>query len=87
MAEAKSKSGAKPKSTAKPKITAKPKSTAKPKITAKPKSEAKSKKAAPAGVTFKCRLCEKQKPISEMKIIKRFRPVIFVCHECEKTLQ
>jgi hypothetical protein len=54
----------------------------------KPKIDTKSKVAAPvSGVTFKCRLCEKQKPISEMKIVKRFRPVIFVCSECEKTIQ
>ncbi len=66
---------------------AKSKSKAKPKSTAKPKSEVRSKIVASSGVTFKCRLCEKQKPISEMKIIKRFRPVIFVCHDCEKTLQ
>jgi transcription elongation factor Elf1 len=81
MAEAKSKSGAKPK------VIAKPKSTAKPKSEAKSKNEAKSMKVVSLGVTFKCRLCEKQKPISEMKIIKRFRPVIFVCHECEKVFQ
>jgi transcription elongation factor Elf1 len=87
MAEAKFKSGAKSKSGAKPKVTAKPKNTAKPKSTVKPKSKAKSTKVAALGVTFKCRLCEKQKPISEMKIIKRFRPVIFVCHECEKVFQ
>ncbi|MHB8105182.1 MAG: hypothetical protein ACYDG5_06540 [Dehalococcoidales bacterium] len=54
---------------------------------AKSKSEVKSKKVASSEVTFKCRLCEKQKPISEMKIVKRFRPVIFVCYDCEKTLQ
>jgi predicted SprT family Zn-dependent metalloprotease len=53
----------------------------------KSKTDAKSKKDAPEGVTFKCRLCETQKPISEMKVIKRFRPVIVVCRDCEKTLQ
>jgi hypothetical protein len=53
-----------------------------------PKSKSDIKLEAPAsGVTFKCRLCEKQKPISKMKIIKRFRPVIFVCQDCEKNLQ
>jgi predicted SprT family Zn-dependent metalloprotease len=58
-----------------------PKAKAIPRTTNQGKSE-----AASVGVTFKCRLCEKQRPISEMKIIKRFRPVIFVCQECEKTL-
>jgi hypothetical protein len=54
---------------------------------AKAKAGAKAKKAASAGVTFKCRLCEAQKPISEMKIITRFRPVIVVCQDCEKTVR
>jgi predicted SprT family Zn-dependent metalloprotease len=54
---------------------------------AKLKTEAKVKKDAAGGVTFKCRLCGKHKPITEMRIVKRYRPVLFVCHECEKTLQ
>jgi transcription elongation factor Elf1 len=54
---------------------------------AKSKAGAKVKKTAPAGVTFKCRLCEAQKPISEMKIITRFRPGIVVCQDCEKTVR
>ena len=54
---------------------------------AKQKSETRTKKSAPKDVTFKCRLCEKQKPISEMKIIKRFRPVIVICQDCEKGIQ
>ena len=58
----------------------------KSKTDTKLKNGNKSREAV-SGVTFKCRLCEKQKPISEMKIIKRFRPVIFVCQDCEKTLQ
>ncbi|MBN1693630.1 MAG: hypothetical protein JW845_08780 [Dehalococcoidales bacterium] len=54
---------------------------------AKPRSETKSKKSAPKNVTFKCRLCEKQKPISEMKVITRFRPVIVICRDCEKGIR
>lgn len=53
----------------------------------KSRGEAKLKKLASKDVTFKCRMCEKQKPISEMKVIKRFRPVIIVCQECEKAIQ
>ena len=49
-------------------------------------AEAKSRKSTTRDVTFKCRLCEKQKPISEMKVIKRFRPVIIVCQDCEKVI-
>lgn len=63
-----------------------PKVSSKPASTKKSKNDIKSETSA-SSVTFKCRLCEKQKPISEMKIIKRFRPVIFVCQDCGKTLQ
>jgi hypothetical protein len=38
-------------------------------------------------VSFKCRLCEKEKPISDMKLISRFRPVVVVCRDCEKNLR
>ncbi len=72
---------------AKSKGKVKPKAVAKPKSIPKTKSQAKTKKVIGIEVTFKCRLCEKQKPISEMKIIKRFRPVMFVCQDCEKTIQ
>ena len=51
------------------------------------KSGSKAKKHKTDEVTFKCRLCEEQKPISEMKIIARFRPFIVVCRDCEKTLR
>jgi transcription elongation factor Elf1 len=54
---------------------------------AKTKSGIKSRKSTPKDVVFKCRLCEKQKPISEMKVIKRFRPVIIICQNCEKFIQ
>jgi hypothetical protein len=48
------------------------------------KAAGKQKKETAAEVTFKCRLCEKEKPISDMKLITRFRPVIVVCRDCEK---
>jgi predicted SprT family Zn-dependent metalloprotease len=51
------------------------------------KSGKKAKKQKSGEVTFKCRLCEKQKPISEMRIMTRYRPVIVVCRDCEKTLR
>jgi len=88
MAETKSKGKAKPKTQFKQKASSAPKTVSKLKETEKSKSKVQTNKAVNTlTVTFKCRLCEKQKPISEMKIIKRFRPVIFVCHDCEKTLQ
>jgi transcription elongation factor Elf1 len=52
-----------------------------------PKSGSKMKKPETAEVTFKCRRCEAEKPISEMTIVKRFRPVIVVCRNCDKELR
>jgi hypothetical protein len=51
------------------------------------KGASKAKKDASPEVMFKCRLCEKDKPISEMKTITRYRPVVVVCRECEKNLR
>jgi hypothetical protein len=53
------------------------------------KAKITSKAHKPEGteVTFKCRLCEKEKPIAEMKVVVRFRPPMVVCEECEKTLR
>jgi hypothetical protein len=51
------------------------------------KSTTKAKKETTAEVMFKCRLCEKEKPISEMKIITRYRPVLVVCRQCEKDIR
>jgi hypothetical protein len=47
----------------------------------------KAKKDAAPEVKFKCQLCDKEKPISEMKTITRFRPVVVVCRECEKDVR
>jgi hypothetical protein len=52
-----------------------------------PKGASKTKKQETAEVTFKCRSCEAEKPISEMKIVTRFRPVMVVCRECEKKVR
>jgi transcription elongation factor Elf1 len=51
------------------------------------KGDSGTKKQSPAEVTFKCRLCGAQKPISEMKVITRFKPVIVVCQDCEKIVR
>ena len=51
------------------------------------KGGSKAKKEPVSEVMFKCRLCDKEKPISQMKIITRFRPVVVVCQECEKVVR
>jgi hypothetical protein len=87
MAESKAKSKAKPKSGIKSKTSSKPKTISKIQKAAKLKGKARAGTATSNEVIFKCSLCGEQKPISEMKIIKRFRPVIFVCQDCEKLVQ
>jgi hypothetical protein len=87
MAESKPKSKAKPKSGIKLKSSSKPKTISKIQKASKLKGKTKAGKTGSNEVTFKCGLCGEQKPISEMKIIKRFRPVIFVCLDCEKLIQ
>ena len=47
----------------------------------------KAKKQATAEVMFKCQLCDKEKPITEMKTITRFRPLVVVCQACEKAIR
>jgi hypothetical protein len=51
------------------------------------KASHKAKKQVTEELTFKCRRCELDKPITEMKIITRFRPVMVVCQKCEKEVR
>ena len=38
-------------------------------------------------VTFKCKFCEKSKPLDEMVVLTRFFPPIVVCRDCEKKMR
>jgi hypothetical protein len=87
MAESTPKSKVKPKSVIKSKGSSIPKTISKIQKATKLKGKTKVGKTISNEVTFKCGLCGEQKPIFEMKIIKRFRPVIFVCQDCEKLIQ
>jgi hypothetical protein len=51
------------------------------------KGGVKAKKDALLEVMFKCSLCQKEKPLSDMKTIARFRPIVVVCRECEKDVR
>ena len=44
--------------------------------------ESKAKK-----VTFKCKSCEKSKPLDEMVVVTRFFPLVVVCRDCEKKMR
>jgi hypothetical protein len=45
-----------------------------------------SKAAAPE-VSFKCRRCGQEKPLSDMRSVARFLPVLVVCKDCAKELR
>jgi len=34
-------------------------------------------------LTFKCKLCGKVKPLSQLREVRRFFPVIAACSECD----
>jgi hypothetical protein len=38
-------------------------------------------------VKFKCRVCGKEKPIRDMRMVMRFIPVLIACEECSKFLR
>jgi hypothetical protein len=37
-------------------------------------------------ITFKCQRCDKYKPIEEMKVIRRFFPILVVCQKCKEEI-
>ncbi|MDD5127260.1 MAG: hypothetical protein PHR43_04065 [Dehalococcoidales bacterium] len=37
-----------------------------------------------AKITFKCKVCGKQKNIEDMRTVTRFFPPLVVCPECER---
>ena len=44
------------------------------------------KKMAPE-ITFKCRRCGLEKPLSDMRSVTRFLPVLVVCKDCARELR
>jgi hypothetical protein len=38
-------------------------------------------------IRFKCRLCEKEKPLNQMRTVTRFVPALIVCQDCAKRLR
>ncbi|MBI2830506.1 MAG: hypothetical protein HYX81_05030 [Chloroflexi bacterium] len=36
-------------------------------------------------VTFKCKFCGAEKPLTEMQVVTRYFPPVVLCKECEKT--
>ena len=46
----------------------------------------KAKGKGPGKIVFRCQGCGKYKQLEEMKVIKRFFPMLVVCQECEKEM-
>ncbi len=38
-------------------------------------------------ITFKCKFCERSKPLSDMVVVTRFFPPIVACRDCEKKMR
>ena len=38
-------------------------------------------------VTFRCKVCEKSKPLDEMTVLTGYFPLIVVCRDCEKKMR
>ena len=41
----------------------------------------------PQEIMFTCRRCQRQRPISEMRTVTRFSPVMVVCLNCQKEMR
>jgi hypothetical protein len=53
----------------------------------KTKNKEETGKTDAKQVMFKCTICEKEKPIQEMRSVTRFVPALVVCEACAKTLR
>ena len=46
-----------------------------------------AKKQKPVKITFRCRRCEKLRPLEDMRSVTRFIPMLVVCRDCEKEIR
>jgi hypothetical protein len=53
----------------------------------KPKEADNAKEKKPLKITFRCRRCEKLKPLEDMRSVTRFIPMLIVCRDCEKEIR
>ena len=50
-------------------------------------SEVEKEESKAKEVTFKCKFCEKSKPLDEMVVLTRFFPLIVACKDCERKMR
>jgi ribosomal protein S14 len=44
-------------------------------------------KAPQEEIKFRCRRCGRERPLSEMRSVARFLPVLIVCRDCARELR
>ncbi len=47
----------------------------------------KGEEARAKAITFKCKFCERSRPLDEMVVLTRFFPPIVACRDCEKKMR
>jgi len=56
------------------------------KTTTKPEEKEQSNPNETKEITFKCKLCGKIKPLSQLRELRRFFPVIIACTDCDEKM-
>jgi hypothetical protein len=56
-------------------------------MTAKSERKESAKPIEVRGLTFKCRCCEEQKPLSEMVVMPRYFPPVTACRGCATKME
>ena len=51
------------------------------------KKEEKSKAKGTKEITFRCKFCDRSKPLDEMMVLTRFFPLLVACRDCEKEMR
>lgn len=49
-------------------------------------NEAGAKAKKTKKVTFKCRFCERDRPLDEMMVLTKYFPPVVLCRDCEKKI-
>ena len=47
----------------------------------------KSKKPKDKKITFKCKFCDKSKPLDQMVVLTKYFPPVITCRDCEKKMR
>jgi hypothetical protein len=56
-------------------------------MTEKTTGNIRTDKEYPEKITFNCAYCKENRPIEDMRTIRRFFPVLVVCRDCEERIR